>query len=188
MAERDPAADAELDAAFSQGGDDALRLVYDRYGALVHTLCRRVVDPATSADVTQEVFVAAWRSRSSYDPGRGGLAGWLATIARNKLTDHFRSVGRRPLLSVSTAGAEGPSFDPTLDLDRLADRLVLADALAQLAPRARTVVELSFYQGLTTAEIAERCGLPLGTVKSDLRRSLERMRHHLGRVVGGDHV
>jgi RNA polymerase sigma factor (sigma-70 family) len=170
--------DAALDLAFAHGGDEALRRAYERYGALVHTLCRRAVDAPTAADLTQEVFVAAWSARAGYDPRRGRLGGWLTTI--------HRATARRP--STVALTPEAGTTDEPADLEGLADRLVLADALAQLAPRPRRVVELAFYRGLTAAEIAERCGLPLGTVKSDLRRSLQRLRHHLGRTGGdGDH-
>jgi RNA polymerase sigma-70 factor (ECF subfamily) len=186
VGEREGTDDASLEAAFATGGDDVLRGVYDRYGALVYTLARRTVDSTTAADVTQEVFVAAWRFRRQYDPGKGSLAGWLATITRNKLVDQLRADGRR------VRQGRMPTDDPPASspgLDRLADRLLLADALGTLGPRQRTVVELSFYEGLSASAVAERCRLPVGTVKSDLRRSIERLRRHVtrpGAEVDGD--
>jgi RNA polymerase sigma-70 factor (ECF subfamily) len=181
VGERGGGDDAELEAAFAAGGDDVLRRAYDRYGALVYTLSLRMVDRTTAADVTQEVFVAAWRFRRRYDPGKGGLAAWLAAITRNKLVDHLRAEGRR--VPQTRLPADDPAA-PAAGLDHLADRLLLADALATLGPRQRAVVELSFYEGLSASEIAERRELPVGTVKSDLRRSIERLRRHITRPDG----
>jgi RNA polymerase sigma factor (sigma-70 family) len=173
----------ELEAAFVDGEDDALRRVYDTYGALVHTLCRRALGADAASDATQEVFVAAWQRRHQFDPKRGSLAGWLVGIARNKAIDVLRSRSRRPQLGAVgdvSAGDAGPVDLEASTVDDLADRLLLADALAQLPPRTRSVVELAFFEDLTHPEIAARANLPIGTVKSDIRRGLQRLRRHLG--------
>lgn len=168
----------ELETAFVAGEETALRQAYDAYGSLVFTFCRRTVGHDTAADVTQEVFVAAWSRRHQYDPGRGSLAGWLMGIARNKTIDALRASGRRERLLTQV--------DPTPEItpgsvDAMADRMLVADALAQLPERSRTVIELAFFDELTHPEIAERTSLPLGTVKSDIRRGLARMRRNLAR-------
>jgi RNA polymerase sigma-70 factor (ECF subfamily) len=178
-------ADEQLDEVFAAGDGDILRLAYDRYGSLVHTLCRRSLDAHSAADVTQEVFLSAWRARHRFDPARGSLGAWLVTITRSRILDHFRRVGRRPALIDGEPTEQRPAGDPAdgdvdeAGLERLADRLLLTDALARLSPRARSVVELAFYGDLTHAQIAVQQDLPLGTVKSDIRRSLERLAHHL---------
>ena len=168
--------DRLLDQTFADGGDGALREVYDRYASLVYSFCRRSLSTESAADATQDTFVAAWRSRSGYDPSKGSVAGWLIGIARFKVIEHLRRSGRDAgRLAVQDASAQSGIED----LDRVADRMLIAEALEQLSPRVRTVVELAFLEDLTQTEIAERCSLPLGTVKSDLRRGVERMRQHL---------
>jgi RNA polymerase sigma-70 factor (ECF subfamily) len=176
---RDPA-DIELERRFAAGDEHALRDVYGRYGTLVHSFCRRSVGTEAAADATQETFVTAWRRRDSFDPARGSLGGWLMGIARFKALDVLRKEGRAapPAGAVAADPAHAVTQAPS-EIDSLADRMLLAEALDQLPPRARTVVELAAYHDLTHTEIAERCGLPLGTVKSDLRRSLARLRHYI---------
>lgn len=174
-------ADDVLDQAFADGAADVLRRAYDRYGSLVFSLCRRSLSPEAAADAAQETFVAAWRDRHRFDPERGSLGAWLMGIAKYKVIEQLRREGRFPELIADrdlgqhrrVAGAE------PLDVDAMADRMLLTDALDQLPARARTMVELAFYDDLTHAEIARRCDVPLGTVKSDLRRGVERLRRHL---------
>jgi RNA polymerase sigma-70 factor (ECF subfamily) len=185
--EEDP---ADLVAeAFERGDERALRSAYDRYGPLVYSFCRRsLVDEEAAKDVTQETFVAAWRSRDRFDRGRGSLASWLLGIARFKVLDEYRSDARRPAPVDEVDGAGPRAFErgsgPPEAADALADRLLLGDALASLPDRPRGVIELAFYQDLTQQQIADKLGLPLGTVKSDLRRGLQRLRRQLE---GGDH-
>jgi RNA polymerase sigma factor (sigma-70 family) len=168
----------DLESAFVDGAPDALRRLYDAHGRLVYTLCRRSLGAESAADVTQEVFVAAWQARHQYNPERGSLGGWLTGIARNKVIDALRAQSRRPM---TTDEEVPPSAATAAGVDRLADRLLLADAMNQLGDRTKRVLELAFFEELTHPEIAERCGMPLGTVKSDIRRGLARLRRHLER-------
>jgi RNA polymerase sigma-70 factor (ECF subfamily) len=168
----------ELELSFANGGDGALRSVYDRYGSLVYTFCRRTVGHHDATEVAQDVFVAAWRSQASYDPNRGGLGGWLIAIARNKAIDHLRRQGRRPAIVPDEDSAEMAGV-PTDEIVMIADRMLLSEALSELAPRARRVVELAFLHDLTHEQIAEKTHLPLGTVKSDVRRSLPTLQRAL---------
>ncbi len=175
---RDVADDA-IAERWAAGDDAALRLAYEQFGTLIFTFCSRaLVDRGVAADCTQETFLSAWRSRDSYDLARGSLAGWLMGIARFKVLDAYRAAPRIPVPHDDRSTSDEPTNEDRYD-DRLADRLLVAHALEALSPRARRVVELAFYSELTQTEIAETTGLPLGTVKSDLRRGLQRLRSHL---------
>jgi RNA polymerase sigma-70 factor (ECF subfamily) len=172
------AADDAIAARWTAGDEGALRLAYEQFGTLIFTFCSRaLVDRGAAADCTQETFLSAWRSRDGYDPARGSLAGWLMGIARFKVLDAYRAAPRVPAPRDDVANDEATAHD-AYD-DQLADQLLIAHALEALSPRARRVVELAFYSDLTQTEIAETTGLPLGTVKSDLRRGLQRLRYHL---------
>lgn len=173
----------DIEASFVAGEPDALRRAYDAHGRLVYTLCKRSLGTEVAKDLTQEVFAAGWFARRQYDPSRGSLGAWLVGIARNKIIDHVRAQNRRPQLSGDEAPATTGASSPTVaEVDALADRLLLADAMAQLPDRSKRVIELAFYEELTHPEIAARCELPIGTVKSDIRRGLARMRRHLERA------
>ena len=176
---------SELEDAFADGGDPAVRTAYDRYGSMVYTFCRRTVGHDDATELAQDVFVAAWRSQRSYDPNRGGLGGWLMAIARNKAIDHLRREGRQPLIASGDNGAE-PAGVRTDDIDMIANRMLLAEALSELAPRARQVVELAFLHDLTHEQIAAKTHLPLGTVKSDVRRSLPVLQRSIAGLTSGE--
>lgn len=177
--------DRRIDVAFASGGDGVLKDAYDRYSSLVFSFCRRSLAADLASDATQDTFVSAWRSRSSYDESKGSVAGWLVGIARFKVIEQLRRAGRDSG-GVAVAGQHPRQHDPD-ELDRVADRMLVAEALDQLPTRVRSVVEMAFLEDLTHAEIAERCSLPLGTVKSDVRRGVERMRRHLESRSGVNH-
>ncbi len=178
----DGAGGSALAHRFAAGLPGAVEAVYAEHGALVHSFCRRSLDPARAADATQDVFLAAWRSRDRYRPEAGTLGGWLLGIARFKVIDILRADGRQPILVDEGAGGVAP-FDRAVearDVTAICERMLVAEALAGLSDRAREMVRLAFFEDLTHAEIAERTGVPLGTVKSDIRRGLEQMRRQLG--------
>jgi RNA polymerase sigma factor (sigma-70 family) len=173
-----------LESSFCTGDDQLLHQVYEQYGSFVYSLCRRSVDDAPASDITQEVFIAAWRNRQRYDPSRGGLAPWLAGITRNKIIDHFRSSTREDRRIDRVKNSPAPTEPTEQQLDLVALRMLLVDAIDELPERSQTVISMAFFDDLTHVEIAARTGIPLGTVKSDIRRSLERLRHGLGYLHG----
>ena len=175
----DPERDEEACAAFSEGRADGLRLAYERFGALVYTLALRGLgDTAEAEDVTQQVFVAAWKGRDGFDPARGALAGWLVAITRNKIADALRSRQRDQRIlaqMTSVATVAMPEAEPELAVDRV----LLADELARLSEDQRQVMMMAFYSDLTHEQIAGTLRMPLGTVKSHIRRGLARLRSRL---------
>ena len=130
--------DEDVAGAFSDGHPDALALVYQRFGALVYSIALRSLDARSDAeDVTQQVFVSAWRSRGSFDRGRGTLGGWLVTITRNKVADVLRARQRDSRVLLQAAGGAVAPARRGTDRRRGArtiwPRRRLATALAGLA-------------------------------------------------------
>jgi RNA polymerase sigma factor (sigma-70 family) len=168
-----------IEDAFRSGSDHGLAGVYEAHGSLVHTLCARA-HPKAAADITQEVFLAAWKARDRFDPSRGPLAAWLVGITKNKIVDKYRKDGRRVPEVYNDDGSRVERVpDDQSPIDRLANKLLITEALATLPDRPRRIVELAFYQDLTHEQIAEQTDVPLGTVKSDIRRGLARLRRYL---------
>jgi RNA polymerase sigma factor (sigma-70 family) len=180
-----------IDAAFAAGHEQALKLAYDAHGGVVFGLCRRVLSNHQAEEVTQDVFVSAWRKRDQFDPARGSLAAWLVGITKRRIIDHLRSErrhsDRRADLATdvgqsgATSGTElvAANHPSNHDVEQVADKMLVAHALNSLTERPRQVIELAYLHDLTHQEIAERTGIPLGTVKSDIRRGLESIRGHL---------
>lgn len=160
------------------GDQAALKDAYDAHGRVVFSFCRRSLSPERAADATQEVFLAAWRSRERYRPEAGTLAGWLLGIARYKVIDVMRSDGKAPLPR-DMSGSDEIASNAEESVVAAAERMLMAEAIATLPERAREMVRLAFFEDLTHTQISERCDVPLGTVKSDIRRSLGRLRKHL---------
>ncbi|HST48510.1 MAG TPA: sigma-70 family RNA polymerase sigma factor [Jatrophihabitans sp.] len=175
--------DAErvLATAFADGADWALRAAYERYGGLIYRIARRSLSvPAEAEEVTQATFVSAWQGRTTYDARRGSLGGWLVGIVRRQVVDRLRVLEREQrTVEAVTRVAEPPwQADPGEHADLVIDRLIVADALARLPDTQRRVLELAFYDDLTHQQIAGMTGLPLGTVKSHVRRGLAQLRRN----------
>lgn len=169
-------ADAEIIAAFARGDDGSLHEVYTRWSPLIFTVARRSVGNADdAADVTQAVFVAAWQGRQGFDPDAGSLPAWLLGITRRKVADHYRSRARlpEPIADVPDHTATDPAVESVID------RVLLADEIARLGDPQRRILEMCFFQDMTHAQVASLLDLPLGTVKSHVRRSLGRLRERL---------
>ena len=169
----------ELCGRFAAGDERALEQIYRRWSPIVFTLALRVLgDRGDAEDVTQKTFVSAWTSRASYDPAKGRMSTWLVTIARRRIADtldarrRVRELQEKLQRFAVTEGAMASDID-------LGDRLLLADEIDRLEPDAQRVVRLAFYDDLTHQQIATRLGMPLGTVKSHIRRSLTRLRDRL---------
>jgi RNA polymerase sigma-70 factor (ECF subfamily) len=164
-----------LDDRFRTGDDDVLREAYHRFARAVHRLAAaQLASPFDAEEVTQTVFVAAWQRRATFDPGRGTLPGWLMGIARRKIIDHLRERGRQ-IRSNEAASRLAPSGEADA-ADQLVQRLVVADAIGRLPDAERRLLKLAFYDDLSHQQIATATNLPLGTVKSHLRRGLARLR------------
>ncbi|HET6530368.1 MAG TPA: sigma-70 family RNA polymerase sigma factor [Actinoplanes sp.] len=168
--------DHELAENFRGGDEHALRMAYDRYGgAVLHLALRTLGNRADAEDVTQATFVAAWQGRETFDPDRGGMLGWLLGIARRKAVDRLRSAAREARVAETIRALPEPAATVETP-ERVLDRLVVADELARLPAEQRRTLELAFYDDLTHPQISAVTGLPLGTVKSHIRRGMANLR------------
>ncbi len=169
--------DTEVAIGFRDGHDDALAEAYRRWSRLVHaTALRSTGNAEDAADITQLVFVNAWRGRDGYRPEAGTLPGWLMTITRRRIADHWQSRTRDAKVRSAVESVEPTTQWAAPDTDRVAAQMVVADELARLGDPAGRIVRMAFYDDLTHAQIAQRLQMPIGTVKSHIRRSLERLR------------
>ena len=164
--------------AFLAGDHDALRAVYDEHGALVYRIALGALRSVEDAeDVTQSTFVSAWRARETYDPALGSVAAWLIGITRRRILDQ-RRVAHRSIRVVDAVSAvpAAPGGGRDDDAEAVIARMLVADEMARLTPPQRKVLELAFYDDLTHVQIAAVTGMPIGTVKSNIRRGLQKLR------------
>jgi len=170
--------DVEVARRFAAGDEQALAWAYERWAGQVHGMAVRAFGPGPDAeDVTQQTFVSAWTGRAGYSAARGPLPAWLVGICRHKIADTWARLDRQRRLT-EAAAVEAPLSTPAVDAV-VADRVLLLGELAQIGQPQRGIIELAFFEDLTHAQIAARTGLPLGTVKSHIRRTLERLRTRL---------
>ncbi|WP_227496946.1 RNA polymerase sigma factor [Planctomonas psychrotolerans] len=167
-----------LEESFLAGDERALAEVYGRWSALVHTLAVRALgNVAEAEDVTQRVFVSAWQGRHTFDPGRARLPSWLVGITRNKISDahttRTRQIGVEERLRATAPDVR------TEEPEELATRLLVAEEMSRLDSVPQEILRLAFFDDLTHSQIADRLRMPLGTVKSHIRRSLDRLRTRL---------
>jgi RNA polymerase sigma-70 factor (ECF subfamily) len=169
--------DGAVIASVQAGATDAFRLLVDRYQPLVWTFCRNLLrQPADAEDLTQDVFLAAFRKLSSYDSERGAFSTWLFTIARNRCCNRLQQ--RQPIHDSTEEPLDrGPTPEETLADREVWDRL--DRALAQLPLEQRTAFVLAEIQELPHREIAEIEGVEVGTVKSRVSRAKARLREIL---------
>ena len=173
-------ADSEVGRAFERGREWALEQAFERWGGLVRKVALRAVGSDHDADdITQAVFVSAWRGRARYDATRAPLPAWLLGITRRRIADHWASVARDQRRTVAVERASDPAPSSEEWVDHVAHRVVLAGELLKLDQPQRQIMELAFFDDLTHQQISDQMSMPLGTVKSHIRRSLVRMRERL---------
>ena len=154
--------------------------LYDTYGGIAYGLAHRTLGANSEAeDVVQESFLALWRQAPRLDPARG-IKSYLLTIVHNKAVDRLRRRGRRSETVIDAVGSlPSEADDPVEFAARIEDRELVRGALNSLPMEQRQTVELTYFAGLTTIEVAERTRVPVGTVKSRLRLALNHLRRRL---------
>ncbi len=165
----------------------AIEALYDRYSNMAFGLAIRITgDAALAEDVVQDAFLGVWRSADRYIDSRASARTWVLSIVHHRAIDAVRR--RRPTAELPDPEAPPPRTLVVDDawqevLGRL-DRAAIATALATLSVVQREAIELAYFGGLTQAEIAERTGTPLGTVKSRVRLGLLSLRDAMVSVAG----
>ncbi len=163
----------------------AVQETLDRYGRLVFALARRMsAGPSDAEDAVQEIFLEIWKSASRFDPDVAAEPTFITMCARRRLIDRRRRADRRLRPEALPAQLPDSGADHEARIDRSEEAARAAEALKELRPEQKRVLELSIYDGLTHQEIAEETGLPLGTVKTHARRGLLRVRELLTGATG----
>lgn len=175
------AARARLTEALVRTGQedrDALQEVYRLTSAKLFGICLRICGERSAAeDVLHDVYLTIWKRAGAFEPGRASPISWLATIARNKAIDWVRARGARPshpIEEAMTVPDATPDQGEVVARDQESRRL--HDCLEALDDRARDAIRTAFFDGVTYAELAERKNVPLGTMKSIVRRGLLQLR------------
>lgn len=173
--------DAELVGRMARGDQAALGALYERHAGRVLALLLRILGERSEAeDLLHDVFLEAWRHAGDYSRARGTVSAWLVLRARSRAIDRRRSAPRAR--SVSLEGADVPERgDPAADPGRIHDQKRLGELFSAMSAEEREVILLGYFEGLSSTEIAERIGKPVGTVKSRTRSALEKLRGALGR-------
>jgi RNA polymerase sigma-70 factor, ECF subfamily len=176
---------AALVAAMARGDQTAMGNLYDQLSGPLYSLAHRMLgDAAEAQDLTQDIFLQLWRTAASYEPSRGSVFSWAATLIRNRAIDRIRMRQRRSELLAEAApdlqpSAPGGEADSAGSLWLQEKSAAVRSALAEIAPDQKQAIELAFFGGLTQQEIAARLNEPLGTIKARIRRGLLKLKERL---------
>lgn len=156
----------------------ALAELHERTGRVAYAAILRIVrDRGHAEDVHQQTYAEVWRRADQFDPARGSMITWVLTIARSRALDHVRRRTDLPVEADALVALGGGADDRAYD--DVIDRALIGDALARIPGQERELLRMRFWEGLTQTEIAERTGMPLGTVKSRMLAGLRNLRIHL---------
>ncbi len=185
--------DRALLARMAAGDERALGELYGRHGSTAYALALAIVgERADAEEVVGDAFGQAWRTAAQFDPGRGSVAAWLATITRTRALDLVRARGRRARAIERAAQASGEGLaaplsrtgdPPDRGVERQEARRLVQRSLAELPEAQRRVIELAYFGGLTQTEIAAELNEPLGTVKTRMRAGMEKLRGSLAQLL-----
>lgn len=160
------------------GDQSSLKSLYEATSAkLFGVILRILIERGEAEDVLQEVYITVWRKAAEFDATRASPITWMVTIARNRAIDRLRAKGSRPTTTLDAA-AEVRDTAPAADtlIDTATDARRISAALGTLDPKHAAIIRSAYFEGLTYESLSEREGVPVGTLKSWVRRGLMRMR------------
>jgi RNA polymerase sigma-70 factor (ECF subfamily) len=174
--------DRELVAAMALGDADALRALSARYARMLGALAYRFVkDESDAEEIAADALWQAWREAPLFDPRRSSVSAWLVMLGRSRAIDRFRALrARRP--PENPLPQPAPVADALTELEAAQRAKMVKTAVGELEPRERELLELAYFSDLSQAEIAEKVGIPLGTVKTRMRTALIKLRDALRRL------
>lgn len=167
-----------------RGDVSALESVYSATSAKLFGICLRILNDRQEAeDVLQDVYVNVWRRAGSFDSGRASPITWLSTLARNRSIDRLRALRRTGTVEPVEAAEDiaDPSPDPLAALESNDDARRLADCIGELEERTADAIRSAFFGGITYSDLAARAAVPVGTMKSWIRRGLSKLQECLER-------
>jgi RNA polymerase sigma-70 factor (ECF subfamily) len=164
--------------------ETALSQLYDRYARVLYALAFKILGtPEEAEEIVLDVFHQVWRTASSYNVARGRVDAWLFVLTRSRSLDRLRTMGCRErsvvVVDATQIQVRSPFLTPEEDVLICERRDIVLAALQQLPEAQRQVIELAYFQGLTHAEIADKTGRSLGTVKTRIRLGLDKLRQLL---------
>jgi RNA polymerase sigma-70 factor, ECF subfamily len=173
--------DEALVALVARGDEDALAELYDRIGRIAYGLALRVLrDDRLAEDAVQDGFLAAWRTAAAFRPERAKASTWVLTLVHRRAVDLVRREERRRAEPLAEEASVAEAAEPTEEAAWLRfERERVQAALGQLPDTQREALELAYYGGFSQSELAERLGVPLGTIKSRMFAGLARLRELL---------
>jgi RNA polymerase sigma-70 factor (ECF subfamily) len=181
--------DNELVASLQAGRQEALGILYDRYGRLVYTIALRILNrPDEAEDLTQEIFLLFWK-KGQFRPEKATLATYLSVLTRSRALNKLRSQSsqQRSLQRWQRAShTEWAQSCPLESATLQEQQQFVQQALTQLPQTQQQVLVMNYLQGLTQSEISTRLNMPLGTVKTTARQGLRQLRQLLGDAVYGE--
>ena len=155
----------------------AFEKLVDQYGNLIWSIARRYLSNQTEAeDAVQEVFIAIWKSAGRFDPTKASEVTFVSMIARRRLIDHLRKIYRHKNLEPIDDCFDDDALETKSILDKSADVQIISEAINQFAEEDKELLSLSIYQGYSHSEISKLMNIPLGTVKTKIRRNLIKLR------------
>jgi RNA polymerase sigma-70 factor, ECF subfamily len=180
-------ADTHWMQAIARGDESALEQLYQIHSPMVYAICLRILRQESDAqEVLSEVFLEVWKRAASFDPGRGSVRGFLSILTRCRAIDRLRANTAQSdaiMRSVERAGtligAVTDAFErsnPIRQLELKEEAEILRQAMLGLTEHQQQVLSMAYFEDLSHAQIAEALGLPLGTVKTHIRRGLAKLR------------
>lgn len=176
--------DRDLVSAIARGDAEALRALNTRYGRKIVALAMRFVGNESEAEeIAADVMWQAWREAQSYEPARGSVLVWLVTIARSRSIDRLRSIKARSVVRDESSSLD-PIPDPASNVGLAERARAVRGALTKLDENERAALEMAYFSDLSQSQVAEKLGVPLGTVKTRIRSAMIKLRKALSELRG----